>query len=496
MSSTSRTRPLNDTPAARTKTARTFFGQPRAVVNLFGVEMWERFSFYGMQGIVLLYLYAAVGAGGLGVDQVAATSIIGAYGGLVYLSTILGAWLADRLWGSERVLFGSAMLVMLGHLALSLVPGLTGVGVGLVGIALGSGGVKANASAMLGSLYAADDSRRDAGFSLFYLGVNIGSFLGPILTGLLQSDLGFRWGFGAAAAGMALGLTQYTSGRRSFPAVSGRVPNPLPATSAGRVAGVAVLAVLLVAALALAGVLTSDRLSGAVAATSVVAAGGYFALLLSSRRVTPSERRRVLAFVPLFVASVAFWTLYMQQFTVLTIYADQQLDRTVLGWTMPVAWVQSINPVFVIILSGVFTGLWTRLRDRQPSTTIKFAAGTVLMGLAFWLLIPMAGTTANSAPLLAMTGVLLVFSVAELLLSPVGLSISTRLAPAAFPSQMVALFYLSIALGAALSGVVADWYSDTRQIGYFAGLGLAAVAVGTLLAALAPSITRAMSGVR
>jgi POT family proton-dependent oligopeptide transporter len=474
----------------------TFFGQPRPVVNLFGVEMWERFSFYGMQGIVLIYLYTAVGAGGLGVDQVAATSIIGAYGGLVYLSTILGAWLADRLWGSERVLFGSAVVVMLGHLALALVPGLTGVGAGLVCIALGSGGVKANASAMLGHLYAVDDPRRDAGFSLFYLGVNVGSLLGPILTGVLQSDLGFRWGFGAAAVGMALGLTQYAHGRRTFPAVTRRIPNPLPAPSRRRVAGAAVAGALVVAALALTGVLSADRLSGAVAAASALATAGYFALLLGSRRVTAVERRRVLAFVPLFGASVTFWTLYMQQFTVLTIYADQQLDRTVLGWTMPVAWVQSINPVFVIVLSGIFTSVWTRLGSRQPSTPIKFAAGTALMGMAFWLLIPMAGTAANSAPLLAMTGVLLVFSVAELLLSPVGLSMSTRLAPAAFPSQMVALFYLSIALGAALSGVVADWYSDTHQVSYFTALGLVAVLAGAALAALAPRISDAMSGLR
>jgi POT family proton-dependent oligopeptide transporter len=363
-------------------------------------------------------------------------------------------------------------------------------------IALGSGGVKANASAMLGRLYAAEDPRRDAGFSMFYLGVNVGSFLGPILTGLLQSELGFRWGFGAAAAGMALGLAQYAFGRRALPEATKRVPNPLPVTRRAPVAGLALLVVLVVAALALSGVLTADRLSTAVAVASVVATGGYFALLLGSRRVSAVERRRVMAFIPLFVSSVAFWTLYMQQFTVLTVYADRQLNRSVLGWTMPVSWVQSINPVFVIVLSGVFTAVWTRLRNRQPSTTMKFAAGTVLMGSAFWMLIPMASTTADSAPLLAMTGVLLVFSVAELLLAPVGLSISTRLAPAAFPSQMVALFYLSIALGAALSGVVADWYSDGRQVSYFSALGSAAVIVGAVLAALAPSITRAMNGPR
>jgi proton-dependent oligopeptide transporter, POT family len=184
---------------------RGFFGQPRVLANLFGVEVWERFSFYGMQAIVLLYLYYSAADGGLGISEATATSIIGAYGGLVYLSTILGGWVADRLLGSERTLFYSAIVVMAGHVSLALLPGLLGVGVGLVLIAFGSGGVKANATALVGTLYAEDDERRDAGFSLFYLGINLGALTGPLLTGLTQSKLGFHWGFGLAAAGMAIG---------------------------------------------------------------------------------------------------------------------------------------------------------------------------------------------------------------------------------------------------------------------------------------------------
>jgi len=174
---------------------RTFFGQPRVLANLFGVELWERFSFYGMQGILLLYLYYSVEDGGLGISQDTAVGIVGAYGGLVYLSTIAGAWVADRLIGAERTLFYSAVLVMAGHIALSALPGTLGVGVGLVLIAFGSGGVKANATSLVGTLYTADDPRRDAGFSLFYLGINLGALLGPLLTGWLQSSFGFHVGF-------------------------------------------------------------------------------------------------------------------------------------------------------------------------------------------------------------------------------------------------------------------------------------------------------------
>ena len=203
-----------------------FFGQPRALAHVFGVEMWERFSFYGMQGILLIYMYYSVAEGGLGMNEAVATGIVGAYGGTVYLSTIVGAWLADRVLGSERVLFYSAWVIMAGHIALALLPGFWGLGVGLVLIAFGSGGLKANATAVVGTLYSADDPRRDAGFSLFYLGINLGAFFGPILTGLLQTTMGFHWGFGLAAVGMGIGLLQYAIGRKGLPDAARVVPNP------------------------------------------------------------------------------------------------------------------------------------------------------------------------------------------------------------------------------------------------------------------------------
>nr|WP_312860091.1 oligopeptide:H+ symporter [Pseudonocardia bannensis] len=476
--------------------SKTFLGQPRPLANLFGVEMWERFSFYGMQGILLIYLYYSVADGGLGIDRDTATSIVGAYGGLVYLSTILGGWLADRLAGAERTLFASAILVMFGHIALALLPGLLGVGVGLVLIALGSGGVKANATSLVGSLYAADDDRRDAGFSLFYLGINLGALVGPLLTGLLQSGLGFHYGFGIAAAGMAAGLIQYGVGRRRLPEAARTVPSPLPRSRRAPLAGLAVGALVVIAVLASTGALRADSLADIVVVLSVIAAIGYFAVILASRRITAAERRRVLAFIPMFIASAAFWSLYQQQFTVVTIYSDQRLDRTVLGWEMPVSFVQSINPVFIILLSGLFAALWTRLGPRQPSSPIKFALGTAVMGAAFLLFLPMAGGGPNSAPLLGLIGILLVFTLAELLLSPVGLSLSTKLAPEAFRTQMVALFFLSVALGSALSGSLAEYYSEAGEAAYFGVLGAVAIASGVVLALAAPFLRRLMGGVR
>ena len=483
------------TDTTRNEHEKTFFGQPRSLANIFGVEMWERFSFYGMQGILLLYLYFSVADGGLAMPKPVAAGIVGAYGGAVYLSTIIGAWIADRLLGSERVLFYSAIVIMCGHLSLAILPGFVGLGVGLVLIAVGSGGLKANATTVVGTLYGEHDPRRDAGFSIFYLGINLGAFFGPLLTGLLQSTIGFHYGFGLAALGMAIGLVQYSFGRKRLPEEARKVSNPLPRSRFVLWVCIAVAGVIVIVLIALVGVIRATNLSIVVIVVPIAAAVAYVVVILSSR-LTDVERRRVYAFIPLFIASAAFWSLYQQQFTVLTFYSDNRLNRDLFGWTFPISWVQSINPIFIIILSGVFAAIWTKLGERQPSTPLKFAGGTVVMGIAFLLFLPFAGGGKNSTPLLAMVGILFVFTVAELLLSPVGLSVSTKLAPARFHAQMVALFFLSVALGTALSGQLAELYSPKTEAVYFGVLGAIAIAIGVVLALISPLLRRLMSGVR
>jgi POT family proton-dependent oligopeptide transporter len=295
---------------------------------------------------------------------------------------------------------------------------------------------------------------------------------------------------------MAVGLTQYALTRKGLAGSGGEVPNPLPAARRPLVAVAAAVVVVGVAVLASAGLLPARRLSTIVVVLSVIAAVAYFVVILSSKVITATERRRVIAFIPMFIASAAFWSLYQQQFTVVTIYSDTRLDRSLFGWEMPVSWVQSINPVFIILLAGAFAALWTRLGPRQPSAPVKFAAGTAIMGVAFLLFLPLAGGGPNSAPLLALIGILLVFTVAELLLSPVGLSLSTKLAPHAFHTQMVALFFLSVALGTAMSGTLAGYYSEEHEAAYFGILGGVAIVLGIVLAALSPLVRRLMSGVR
>ncbi|MBY6412948.1 peptide MFS transporter [Rhodococcus sp. BP-252] len=476
------------------KQSTGFFGQPFALANLFGVEMWERFSFYGMQGILIYYLYYSVSEGGLGIPESSATSIVGAYGGTVYLSTILGAWIADRLLGSERTLFYSAIMIMFGHIALAVLPGFLGVGVGLILVAFGSGGLKANATSLVGDLYDEHDTRRDAGFSLFYMGINIGAFIGPLLTGLAWDKLGFHAGFGLAAIGMALGLIQYTIGRKHLLGIGATPPHPLPASDRMKWGAIGVAAIVVVALLSVFGAITASNLSDVVVGVTIVAAVAYFSIILSSKHITQIERRRVISFIPMFIASAAFWSLFQQQFTTVPLIADTELDRNLFGWDFPPSWVQSINPVFIIIFAGVFAAMWTKLGDRQPSTPLKFAAGVSIMGLAFLAFVPsLAG---DNMPLLALVGILLLFTFAELFLSPVGLSLSTKLAPKNFHTQMVALFFLSVALGSAMAGTLAGYYDQADPNPFFYTVGGVSIAVGIVIAAMSPWIKKMMSGVQ
>jgi len=471
-----------------------FFGQPRGLANLFSVELWERFSFYGMQGIVLLYMYFEVAEGGLGLDRAVAAGIVGAYGGSVYLFSVLGGWVADRLLGSERTMLGSAVLIMLGHVALAVVPAAAGLALGLILIAVGSGGLKATITNLVGSLYEEKDPRRDAGFSIFYMGINIGGLVGPLLTGIVQVQWGFHLGFGLAAVGMAIGLAQYLRARRRLPSEAGHVPDPLPREEYSRYALVGAGALVVVVVAVATGLLNAENLANVVVVATALAAVVLFTVLLTSKHVVGDEHSRVVSFIPMFIGSAAFWALFQQQFTVITIYSDTRLDRMVGGWEIPISWVQSFNPAFIILFAPVFAAMWTRLGDRQPSTPVKFGCGIILMGSAFCVFLPMAGVAA--VPVLWIALIMLLATSGELMLSPVGLSLTTRLAPKAFPVLMVALFYLSVALGTALSGSLAALYSEENESAYFGTLGAVTIGIGAVLLVLARGISRLMRGVR
>ena len=473
-----------------------FFGHPWGLANLAGVEMWERFSFYGMQGLLAFYIYYSTTDGGLGMSQTAATSIVGAYGGLVYLSAVLGGWVADRVLGAERTLLSAAVIIMIGHIALAVLPGGAGLAVGLVCVALGSGSLKTTTSTVLGDLYDEADNRRDAAFSIYYMGVNIGALVGPLATSALWGWKGFHWGFGLAAVGMALGLIQYLAMRRHTVSESSTAPlHPLIGRERAKWGGIGVGAIAVIALVVALGWVTAENLSTVVVLATVLAVVILFTVIISSRSITPVERSRAIAFIPLFIASAVFWTLFQQQFTVLAIYSDERLNRTILGWEMPPSIVTSINPVFIIVFAGVFAAMWTKLGDRQPSTPVKFSLGTTIMGIAFLCFIPFSGGADGSVPFLAIVLILFLFTLAELCLSPVGQSLATKLAPRAFHSQMVALFFLSIALGSSAAGSLSGFYSAETEVPYFLMIGLASIAVGAALFLARKPILKLMRGV-
>jgi POT family proton-dependent oligopeptide transporter len=473
----------------------TLFGHPIGLVNLFGVELWERFSFYGMLTILGYYLYYSLTQGGLGMEKTTATGIVGAYGGVVYLATVLGGWLSDRVLGMERTVFYGGVVVMAGHIALAVLPGLAGVGVGLTLVGLGSGALKANASSLLGTFYDKGDPRADGGFTLFYLGINLGAFVGPLLTGVLQTNLGFHYGFGAAAIGMALGLTQYVVFRRNLGTHGRNVPNPLPRNQIPGVIGFVVAVVILVVLVAATGLMRLSNLSwwttGVVAAASVV----YFYLLLTSPKVNVLERTRVRSLIPLFIANAVFWSLFQQMFTVLAVYSDERMNWSVFGWTAPSNWIGSEEPVWVIVLSPLFALLWTRLGTKAPTTPRKFAYGVIGMGVAFMLFVLLHGFEGKTVPALLVFFILGAFAVSELTLSPIGLAVTTQLAPEAFRAQMMALYFFSVAIGTSMSGVLSDYYTPHDEVAYFGITGLVTIVVGIVVYVLAPRVSRLMEGV-
>jgi POT family proton-dependent oligopeptide transporter len=448
-----------------------------------------------MLTILGYYLYYSLTDGGLELPKTTATGIVGAYGGLVYLSTVLGGWIADRLLGMERTVFYGGVVVMCGHIALAILPGLAGVAVGLVLVALGSGALKANASSLLGTLYEKGDPRADGGFTLFYLGINLGAFVGPLLTGLLQTHAGFHYGFGAAAVGMAVGLAQYVVFRRNLGDHGRAVPNPLPRSAISWAIGALVIIVIVIVLAFVTGLVKLANLSQVTTGVIIAASVAYFIVMLTSSKVAALERTRVRAFVPLFIANAVFWSLFQQIFTVLAVYSDERMNWSILGWTAPSSWIGSIEPIWIIVLSPLFAIMWTRLGNRAPTTPRKFAYGVTGMGLAFLLFLPTSGTTGKSVPALLVVGIMAVFAVSELLLSPIGLSVTTKLAPEAFRAQMMALYFFSVGLGTSMSGVLARYYDPAHEFAYFGIIGAVAIGAGVIVFAIAPWISRLMEGV-
>ncbi|WP_229401563.1 peptide MFS transporter [Micromonospora okii] len=490
----------SDAPAAgRPPAERTFFGHPRALATLFLTEMWERFSFYGMRAILVLYLTATVAEDGLGMRDSTANAVYGTYNAMVYLMALPGGWVADRLIGARRCVLWGGIVIACGHYVMA-VPTTWSVFAGMTLIVLGTGLLKPNISTMVGDLYDRDSPRRDAGFSLFYMGINLGGFIAPLITGFLGEKVNWHLGFGAAAIGMTFGVIQYVLGGRNLGDAGERPADPLLGADRRRAltrAGVAVVvAVLVVAALAVAGLFTVNTVVNLLTVATVLITVGYFARILVDREISDTERSRMKAYVWLFVFAASFWLIYDQAGSVLNIFAANNIDRHVFGFTFPASWLQSVNPILIIIGAPLFALLWLRLGHRV-STPVKFAVGLVLNGLSF-VLMAAAAQAAVGGDLVSPWWLVAVFAIqvaGELSLSPVGLSATTRLAPVKYASQMMGLWFLATAVGDAIGGQVARLAESWPEPVYFLTFGAASVLLGLGAVMFARQIRHLMAGI-
>ncbi|MDQ0205733.1 peptide MFS transporter [Alkalicoccobacillus murimartini] len=479
-----------------------FFGHPKGLFTLFFTEFWERFSYYGMRAILVFYMYYEVSKGGLGLPENTALAIMSIYGSLVYMSGIIGGWLADRLFGTSKAVFYGGVLIMLGHIVLAIPGSVPMFFVSMVLIVLGTGLLKPNVSSVVGDLYSETDNRRDAGFSIFYMGINLGGFLSPFIVGTVGTEVDFHLGFALAAIGMFIGLITFLLTRSKNLGLAGQFPsNPLNDAEKKRTGLLFSIAAIIIALFVGTGLyygyLTFDVFVGIIGILGFLIPTVYFVVMYRSPKTTPTEKSRVLAYIPLFIASVMFWAIQEQGSTILANYADKRTQLSFAGIELSPAWFQSMNPLFIIMLAPVFAWLWVKLGARQPSIPKKFSIGLLFAGLSFLVMLFPAYLSGGSGLVNPLWLVLSYFIVVlgELCLSPVGLSATTKLAPAAFSAQTMSLWFLSNAAGQAINAQVVQYYSIENEIMYFGIIGGSAIALGILLYLFTPFIRKFMQGV-
>jgi POT family proton-dependent oligopeptide transporter len=495
-----------------------FFGHPRGLSVLFFTEMWERFSYYGMRALLILFMTAPLAAGGLGFDTAKAGPIYALYVSSVYLLSLPGGWVADRILGLRPAVFVGGVIIMSGHICLAI-PSLTTFYLGLVLIATGTGLLKGNISVLVGKLYAPDDVRRDSGYSLYYMGINTGAFIAPLITGWLAQSDGFKrvlgslglapesswhWGFGAAAVGMFCGLVQYSLGGKHL-AEDGRYPvRPRDPEAAARVdrqvrlVGLATVAVIVLGVvLGATGAMAFDpeTVSRNFKWVLIAVTLGFFGWLFLVARWTPEERKRLILIAVLFVAATVFWMAYEQAGSTLNLFAERSTENVVLGHGFPASWYQSLTPLFIILLAPVFAAIWLRLGPRDPSSPAKFSLALAFLALGVGLMFGAASAAAAGARVSPMWLVLsyLFQTMGELCLSPVGLSAMSKLAPVRIAGLVMGVWFLALAVGNYLAGMAASLYETVPLTTLYASVAATALAAAIVLALLIRPIRRMLA---
>jgi proton-dependent oligopeptide transporter, POT family len=493
----------------------SFFGHPRGLSTLFFTEMWERFSYYGMRALLILFMTAPLANGGLGFPTAKAGAIYGTYVALAYLTSMPGGWLADRFLGQRRATLFGGVIIMLGHLSLA-VPAIATFYLGLGLVVTGTGLLKPNVSTMVGGLYSPEDYRRDSGFSLYYMGINLGAFIAPLVCGWLAQSEQFRgvlasvglrpesawhWGFGMTAAGMLFGVLQYLRGWKHLGDIGMRpvhVDDEQGRARQRRTLRIGLFAVVAIIVVVAGGSatgllpITAEWVANAFGVALVLATVVFFFWMFTLGRWTPEERNRLLVVLVLFVAASIFWSVFEQAGSTLNLFAQRNTRTVAFGAAFPPSWFQSMEPFFLVILAPVFAWIWLRLGKHDPSSPAKFTIGLVCVAASFALLVPAAHRSSGGVPVgpLWLVGTYLLQAIGELCLSPVGLSAMTRLAPARIAGLTMGVWFLATSVGNYLGGRVGGLYDTFSLPQLFGVVALFALGAAAVLALLIKPIKR------
>jgi POT family proton-dependent oligopeptide transporter len=488
-------------------TGKEFLGHPRGLATLFFTEMWERFSYYGMRALLVLFLVDTIANGGLGFDDKTATAIYGLYTAAVYIVALPGGWIADRLIGAQRAVLYGGILIALGSIGLWLSSSASGFYLGLLIIIVGVGLLKPNISALVADLYPDGGGRRDAGFTIFYMGINVGAFIGPLITAWLAVTYGWRVGFLAAGIGMLLGVAQFVATRHHLGGAGARphIPEGTDSSAAWRNLWIGSALTALVVALPFLGWVQISPVEmqsyGIVVIIGMAAL--YFLYLLIFAGLDSVEKKRVLVLIVLFFACALFWSGFEQAGSSLNLFADRYTNRVINDFTIPAGWFQSLNAVFIVIFAPVFSALWVHLaqRNMDPSTPVKFALGLLGMALGFLVMVGAASVVADgmSAAVYWLVLTYLLHTFGELCLSPVGLSSVTKLVPQRFVGQSLGIWFLAASLGNLVAGAIAGEF-DADNVAAMPAQYLSIFWFGAISAVVlflfSPIVKRWMGGVK
>jgi POT family proton-dependent oligopeptide transporter len=491
-------------PPTQVPPTGSWMGHPRGLSTLFFTELWERFSYYGMRGILVLFLTDAV-RGGFGMGTETAGAIYGLYTAAVYMVCLPGGWIADRLIGQRNSIFIGGIVIALGHFSLAMV-GITHAAfyIGLMLIIIGTGLLKPNISAIVGGLYPEGGARRDAGFSIYYMGINIGAFAGPIVCGQLGENVDWHYGFAAAGVGMVLGLIQYKLGYKHLGNIGVRPEREHTELKRdwgalykglGIIAGIGVVLTIVRVTGLWAFTLSQFALALGYGVTALVVV--YFLFVLSFGKLERVEKGRVIVIFFLFIGAALFWSGFEQAGSSMNLFAERMTNRVMFGWEAPASWLQSVNPLFIIMFAPVFGMLWARLGSRAPSIPVKFFYGLFQLGISFAIMAWAATYTTDGGIVSPMWLVVTYFfqTTGELCLSPVGLSSVTKLSPHRYVGQMMGIWFMGSALGNLIAGLVGGQFEAMPLPNLFVSVALIAAGSGVLFLAFSKPIRKMIGGI-